>query len=90
MSDSDRYELHEASITTFEIGDHIIALIRAEYPDEPGLERRKWHAYCTEYFGDAVPREDRVRAVDTSFNVAAARAVDEYANSRSYSGGDST
>lgn len=87
MTDDAEYILDEQSMTTVSIGKHSVSLIKAEYPDEPKLRRWQWHAVCTEYFDDHISRNDRVTATDSSFYVAAAKAVDAYSNDGEYSDG---
>lgn len=77
---SDEYELVEESMGAVEIGNNRVRLIRAIYPDEPTYRERQWHAFCVEYLGELIPKEKRVRAADTSFYLAASKAVDAYSN----------
>lgn len=81
MSDKE-YEVIEESIETVNVGNHKVALIKARYPNEARLNEYKWHAFCVEYFDEPVYRDERVKAVQSSFYVAAAKAVDAYCNSR--------
>ena len=74
------YDIIETSIETLEFSDHTVALQRVEYPDRPKRNARVWRAQATDYFGEHIHPDNRVIAEDTSFYVAAAKAVDKYGN----------
>lgn len=81
------YRLIEESLNVAHIDDHEVILQKAVYPDKPELRKHQWHAFCTSYFGEGVPTEERVLARNTSFYGAVADAIDAYGNSREHTSG---
>lgn len=82
MSDADEpEEIQQGSIETLTVGgDTVVALQKVVYPERAELDKRVWRGQVIEDFGHHVPREDRVLGEDTSFYVAAAKAIDAYHN----------